>query len=183
MLCGSCSKFHLLDFPQLWVFMCLLKSPAWTDAKSHWLHLFGFSPLCVYKCLLKLPAFEDAKSHWLHLFGFSPLCFQINMSDMVMTWLISFQYLSNFQQLISLSFSENLCNSTIELSQFKTNINKRSFENAQWRKAKQMQPMRLCILSGKHFEETFEDTQWRKTKQMQPMWLCILKGRPSEETL
>ena len=32
---------------------CLLKSSAWTDAKSHWLHLTGFSPLCVFKCLLK----------------------------------------------------------------------------------------------------------------------------------
>ena len=28
--------------------MCILKSPAWEDAKSHLLHLFVFSPLCVF---------------------------------------------------------------------------------------------------------------------------------------
>ena len=39
------------------------------------------------------------------------------------------------------------------------------------------------ILSGKQFEGTFENTQWRKTKQMQPMQLCILWGRQIEETL
>ena len=31
----------------------------------------------------------------------------------------------------------------------------------------------LCILSGRHFEDTFEETQRRKAKQMQPMRLCI----------
>ena len=44
-----------------------------------------------------------------------------------------------------------------------------TFENTQWRKDKQMQPMRLCIHSGKRFEDTFENAQWRKAKQMQPM--------------
>ena len=39
-----------------------------------------------------------------------------------------------------------------------------SFENAQWRKVKQMQPMWLCILSGRRFVEAFENTQWRKDK-------------------
>ena len=29
-----------------------------------------------------------------------------------------------------------------------------------------MQPMWLCFLWGKQFEDTFEDTQWRKVKQM-----------------
>ena len=50
-----------------------------------------------------------------------------------------------------------------------------TFENAQWRKAKQMQPMWLCLFSGMRFDETSENTQWRKAKQMQPMWLCMLR--------
>ena len=44
-----------------------------------------------------------------------------------------------------------------------------AFENAQWRKVKQMQPMRLCICSGMQFEDTSENAQWKKIKQMQPM--------------
>ena len=36
--------------------------------------------------------------------------------------------------------------------------------NTQWRKTKQMQPMRLCILSGGRFEDTLECTQKRKAK-------------------
>ena len=39
----------------------------------------------------------------------------------------------------------------------------------QWRKVKQMQPMSLCIFSGRQFEDTFDNAQWRKVKQMQPM--------------
>ena len=57
-----------------------------------------------------------------------------------------------------------------------------TFENTQWRKVKQMQPMRLCIFSGKPFEDTFENAQWRKVKQMQLMWLCLFSDRPFEET-
>ena len=57
-----------------------------------------------------------------------------------------------------------------------------TFENAQWRKVKQMQPMWLCILSSRQFEGTFEDAQWRKVKQMQSVWLCINSGRRFEET-
>ena len=34
--------------------------------------------------------------------------------------------------------------------------------------------MWLCILSGRQSENTFENTQWRKVKQMQPVWVCIL---------
>ena len=30
-----------------------------------------------------------------------------------------------------------------------------------------MQPMRICLLSGRQFEETFEKVQWRKVEQMQ----------------
>ena len=37
------------------------------------------------------------------------------------------------------------------------------------RKVKQVQPMRLYPISGKQFEDSFENTQWRKVKQMQPM--------------
>ena len=57
-----------------------------------------------------------------------------------------------------------------------------AFENTQWRKVKQMQPVWLCIFWGKQFEETFEETQWRKVKQMQPVWLCIFWSRQIEET-
>ena len=57
-----------------------------------------------------------------------------------------------------------------------------TFDNAQWRKVEQMQPMRLCLFSGRWFDDSFENAQWRKAIQMQPMWLCILSGRRSEET-
>ena len=32
--------------------------------------------------------------------------------------------------------------------------------------------MRLYLFSNKSSEETFENAQWRKVKQMQSMWLC-----------
>ena len=55
-----------------------------------------------------------------------------------------------------------------------TNVNnvkqfRETFENAQWRKVIHMQPMRLCILTGRPFEDSFENPQWRKVKQMQPI--------------
>ena len=56
------------------------------------------------------------------------------------------------------------------------------FENAQWRKVKQMQPMRLCFFSRRRFEDTFENAQWRETEQMQPMWLCLLWPKIFEQT-
>ena len=34
-----------------------------------------------------------------------------------------------------------------------------TFENAQWRKVKQMQPMCLCLFSPKFFEETHEEAR------------------------
>ena len=84
-----------------------------------------------------------------------------------------------------------------------------AFENAQWRKVKQMQPMWIFILLCKRFEDTFEKTQntevksqtnatnankhalratfeipwWRKNKQMQPMWFCILWRKSLKGTL
>ena len=42
--------------------------------------------------------------------------------------------------------------------------------------------MRLCLFSGRPFEETFENAQWRKVKQMQPMWLCLLWPKFFEDT-
>ena len=45
-----------------------------------------------------------------------------------------------------------------------------------------MQPVWLCILSGRPSEDTSENTQWRKVKQMQPVWLRMFAGRKLEET-
>ena len=42
----------------------------------------------------------------------------------------------------------------------------------------EMQPMWLCIHSGRQIGET----QWRKVKQMQPMWICILLQEQFEQT-
>ena len=36
-----------------------------------------------------------------------------------------------------------------------------------------MQPVWLCILPAKRFEDTFKGTQWWKAKQMRPVWLCV----------
>ena len=36
-----------------------------------------------------------------------------------------------------------------------------------------MQPVWLCVLSSKPFEDAFENTQWRKVKQKRPMWLLF----------
>ena len=40
----------------------------------------------------------------------------------------------------------------------KTNVHNKQVINAQWRKVKQMQPLQLCFLSGRPFEETFGNT-------------------------
>ena len=45
----------------------------------------------------------------------------------------------------------------------------KTFENAQWRKVKDMQPMLQGIFSNRTFEAAFENPQWRKVKQMQPV--------------
>ena len=58
-----------------------------------------------------------------------------------------------------------------------------TFENTQWGKVKQMQPMWLCIFLCKRFEVPFEDAQWRKVKQMQPVLLWIISCRQFKETL
>ena len=54
-----------------------------------------------------------------------------------------------------------------------------TFENAEWEK---MQPMRPCLFWARRFEETFENALWRKVKQMQPMWLCIPTPKFFEDT-
>ena len=59
---------------------------------------------------------------------------------------------------------------------------KKTFENPQWRKVKQMQPMWLCFFSGRRFEDTFENPHWRKVIKMQPMWLCLFSCIQFEET-
>ena len=55
-----------------------------------------------------------------------------------------------------------------------------TFENTQWRKNQEVQPAWICLFWSKQLEETFEDTQWRKVKQMQPKWLCIFSGSQFE---
>ena len=42
--------------------------------------------------------------------------------------------------------------------------------------------MWLCILSCRPFEDSFENALWRKIKQMQSMWLCILLCERFEDT-
>ena len=53
----------------------------------------------------------------------------------------------------------------------------KTFENSQWRKIKQMQPMRLCIFLGRQFEQPFEDTRWIKITKMEPVWQVQWKCR------
>ena len=57
-----------------------------------------------------------------------------------------------------------------------------TFENPHWRKAKQLQPMWLCILTWRRFKDTFEKTQWRQVSQVPRMWLCIPSGRRFKDT-
>ena len=56
------------------------------------------------------------------------------------------------------------------------------FENTQWGKVEQMQPMWLCIFLCTSFEDTFENAQCRKVKLMQLMWLCIFLCTSFEKT-
>ena len=37
--------------------------------------------------------------------------------------------------------------------------------------------MQLYFCSGMPFEASFENAQWRKAQQMQPMWLCVLSKK------
>ena len=49
-----------------------------------------------------------------------------------------------------------------------------TFENAQWRKATQMHLLLPIILSCKHFESSFNITQWRKVQRMCPYIFCTI---------
>ena len=62
------------------------------------------------------------------------------------------------------------------------------FRHAVWQHLKthsreQMQPMQLCICSGRHFEKTFENSLRRKIVQMQPTRLWICSARQCQKTL
>ncbi len=61
------------------------------------------------------------------------------------------------------------CLNEIDQNEFYDRFNVSKVEDlyvyvAQWRKAKQMQPMWLCILLCKQFGETFDHTQWKKSQ-------------------
>jgi hypothetical protein len=57
-----------------------------------------------------------------------------------------------------------------------------TFEIAQWRKVKRMQPVQLRIILCKRFEGSFKNTQSRKVKQMQLVRLCIILCKRFEAT-
>ena len=50
------------------------------------------------------------------------------------------------------------------------------------KKSVQMQPMQLCVCSGRQFEDTFEKSLLRKGIQMQHMRLCINSSRKHLKT-
>ena len=52
-----------------------------------------------------------------------------------------------------------------------------TFENAQWRKVKQVRPMQFCYLLEEFLDVVFENPQWRKVKHLQPLWLCLFSCR------
>ena len=56
-----------------------------------------------------------------------------------------------------------------------------TYENAQWRKIKEMQLMWLFMFWGIQFEDTFEKAERRKVKEVQPVWLRTLWHRPLED--
>ena len=49
-------------------------------------------------------------------------------------------------------------------------------------KVEKMQPLCLCILSCKQFEEAIKNTQWRKVKWKKPVWLYTFTGRQFKYT-
>ena len=72
-------KVALMAFVRFFsrVSLNVLKLPACTDAKSHWLHLYAFSPKGVFRCFLKSPAWIDGKSQMVALVRFFQLSPQI----------------------------------------------------------------------------------------------------------
>ena len=55
-------------------------------------------------------------------------------------------------------------------------------DNTQWIQVKQMQPVWLCIVSGRQLEDTFENAQWRKATQMHLLLPSILSCKQFEST-
>ena len=102
-------------------------------------------------------------------------------------WSASLPYPSPFRpcplDVVQLSITSPLWPEHYQRGILLTNMTKFTFTfcpfnpDAQWRQVKQMQPVWLCIFSGRQFEDTYEETQWRKAKQLQPVWLCILPGK------
>ena len=141
---------HSFDFSPLCVFTCVLKSPAWQDAKSHWLHLFDLSQLCIFKCLLESPACEDTKSHWLHLKTYRDIVAFARLFSIV-----------HFQ----IAQQRGCITTLVAVVWFFSTVHKQTNVTIGF----QMQPVWLCIFSGRWFEETFENAHWRKVKQVQSM--------------
>ena len=56
-----------------------------------------------------------------------------------------------------------------------------TYENAQWWKVQQMQPVWLCLNWSKFFEEPCEKTHWTKVKQMQLVWFCVFSRKQFED--
>ena len=74
------------------------------------------------------------------------------------------------------SYTCNQCNyAAVEVNHLRTHL-------IIWGKIPQMQPVWLCLCSGKQVEATSKSSLWRKVAQMQPMWLCFCLGRRFEET-
>ena len=45
-----------------------------------------------------------------------------------------------------------------------------------------MQPLQLYVYEHRRFEDTFENAQWREAKQMQPLQLYVYEQRQFEDT-
>ena len=122
--------------------------------------------LCVFSCRRFEESFE--KAQWSKVVQMQPLWLCI---------LLCTRFENTFEETRKKS---NKCDQCDYISCYASHL--RTHLKTQWKKVVQMQPMWLCILSGRQFEDTFEITQWRKAKQMQPMWLCIFLGRHSKDS-
>ena len=68
-------KMVMLDFSPLCVFKCVLKLPAWKDAKWHRLHLLDFSPMCSQSACIRRCIVTQVAFVWL----FSSVCFHVSL--------------------------------------------------------------------------------------------------------
>ena len=120
---------------------------------------FYFCPLCFFKCALKWPAeAKNSKIGIAFVWLFSVVCFKMYLQ---IAWLrrgvvtlVAFVWLSSAIQFQMCS--QMLCPRRGNATLF-------AFR---WRNVKQMQPMWLCLFSIRPFEDTFDNAQWRKAKQM-----------------